>query len=235
MKKYIEIVADRIATYEQLKEVRNQIDAAAGKFADLSLKEIVAKRKNNDSELAAHDKYLCDLGRKQKNLELTLLFQKNNAKITAFVEFLPVVLEVWNKYANKPYGEKTKQKIYTEIKERCNCSFYVHNGFNITPLAEQNRNTDYGFTCGTKYENGSNKPLLIDNKIQALDFEDFELYYINDNYIADIPAIIEQMQKLETKAIEKQEELKEICTQFNFLAVDGIEKIYCDKRIHSRL
>ena len=81
----------------------------------------------------------------------------------------------------------------------------------------------------------NNKPLLVDNKIQALDFADFELYYINRNYVADIPATIEQVRKLEAEAIAKQEELKKICDQFNSLAVDGIETIYCDKRIYRRL
>lgn len=227
MKKYNEIVAERNETYKELQLVKKESEKLHSSIVG-TVAERVEKLTTMREEITAAD-------RKQKNLELTLLFQKNNAKIAAFNEFLPVVLEVWNKYSNKPYGEKTKQKIYTEIKERCDCSFYVHNGFNITPLTEQDRNTDYDFTCGTKYENGNNKPLLVDNKIQALDFADFELYYINRNYVADIPATIEQVRKLEAEAIAKQEELKKICDQFNSLAVDGIETIYCDKRIYRRL
>ena len=75
----------------------------------------------------------------------------------------------------------------------------------------------------------------MDNKIQKLDFDDFELYYINRNYVADIPATIEQVRKLEAEAIAKQEELKKICERFNALSVDGIETIYCDKHIYRRL
>ena len=227
MKKYNEIVAERNETYKELQLVKKESEKLHSSIVG-TVAERVEKLTTMREEITAAD-------RKEKDLELTMLFQKNNAKIAAFNEFLPVVLEVWNKYSNKPYGEKTKQKIYTEIKERCNCSFYVHNSFNITPLTEQGRNTDYNFTCGTKYENGNNKPLLVDNKIQALDFADFELYYINRNYVTDIPETIENIRKLEAEAIAKQEELKKICERFNTLAVDGIETIYCDKHIYRRL
>lgn len=227
MKKYNEIVVERNETYKELQLVKKESEKLHSSIVG-TVAERVEKLTTMREEITAAD-------RKEKDLELTMLFQKNNAKIAAFNEFLPVVLEVWNKYSNKPYGEKTKQKIYTEIKERCNCSFYVHNGFNITPLNEQCRNTDYNFTCGTKYENGNNKPLLVDNKIQKLDFDDFELYYININYVTDVPETIENIRKLEAEAIAKQEELKKICERFNALSVDGIERIYCNKHIYRRL
>lgn len=227
MKKYNEVLAEIIKTYNKIQSINKEIETLSAPLKNLSFREKLEKNGTVQK--------LGELKNKVKDMEIAYKYLKNNAKIAAFNEFLPVVLEVWNKYANKPYGEKTKQKIYDEIKDRCNCSFYVKNGFNITPLNEQGYSTRYDFTCNTKYEDGERKPLLVENKIQPLEFSDFELWYIKSEYVENIPATIKEIRKLETEAIEKQKELDAICTNFNKLAVDGIDKIYCTDRIYKRL
>lgn len=148
---------------------------------------------------------------------------------------MPVVLEVLAKYKNKPYGPKTEQKIRDEIKEKTNCSFYIlcdrfSQSYNIHPI-DYNCNV-YDVKCGTKYENGEQKKLLIDNKIQVPELNDLTLYYTSKEYIDNIPKRIKDLKRLYKKAYEKQQELEKICSEYNGLAVGNIKNIYKDKNIY---
>lgn len=227
MKKYSEILNDIDKTYEELTRVKGEIDSIVSTWDGATFKQKIDLKKSSETVLG-------ELGTKQKNLELGLKFLKNNAKIALFNEVMPVVLEAFGKYENKKYGPKTEEKIRNEIKERTNCSVYINNGINVTALNKKGYGTDYKFTCGTKYQEENRKHLLIDNKIQKLDFSDVELWYVKTDYIDDIPEAVRTIKELKAKAIEKQNELATICSEFNKLAVDGIENIYCDKRIYDR-
>ena len=143
---------------------------------------------------------------------------------------MPVALEILSKYNGKPYGTKTKQKISDEIKEKTNCRFYISSrygsdSFDIYPSDASN---EYNINCGTVYINGSQKQILIDNKIQPVKFEEVQLYYIDSEYVTDIPQRVETLKSLYKEAVAKQEELKAICDSFNKLAV-GIDHIYYDR------
>lgn len=94
---------------------------------------------------------------------------------------------------------------------------------------------DYSITIGTKYIDGKQDRILIDNKIQLVPLENFCLWYIKDEYISDIPAAIADMKELYNKAVSMQKELDKVCSAFNKYTVDGIEPIYCDKRIFERM
>lgn len=63
---------------------------------------------------------------------------RHNAKVVFFEEYLPKVLDVYNKYAEKRVGEKTKDKIRTEINELLdglNVNVYINNdGVNYSVL-----------------------------------------------------------------------------------------------------
>ena len=173
---------------------------------------------------------------KKQDLQITLKILQNNAKIALFNEVMPVALEVLSKYNGKPYGTKTKQKISDEIKEKTNCRFYISSrygsdSFDIYPSDASN---EYNISCGTAYTNGSQKQVLIDNKIQPVKFEELKLYYIDSEYVTDIPQRIETLKSLYKEAAAKQEELKAICDSFNKLAV-GIDHIYYDRRLYKNI
>lgn len=164
----------------------------------------------------------------EQDLQIALKILQNNAKIALFNEVMPVALEVLSKYNSKPYGTKTKQKISDEIKEKTNCRFYISShytldSFDIYPSDTSN---EYSISCGT----GRQKRILIDNKIQPVKFEEVRLYYINSEYVTDIPQRIETLKSLYKDAVAKQEELKAICDNFNKLAV-GINHLYYNKHI----
>ncbi len=150
----------------------------------------------------------------KQDLQITIKILKNNAKIALFNEVIPVALEILTRYKNKPYGEKTKKKISDEVKAATNCHFYIHSRYSQTmydiyPMDVPGN--DYNITCGSK------KPLLIDNKIQTVTFEEIELYYIANDYVEDIPQRIEAIKAAYAEAVAKQEELKAACSRVNAL------------------
>ena len=232
MKKFIDIL-------KEIEQTSGAIKAAESKENELiencmkidNLKERYEAKKNaeNDMIKASEEK---------KDLQITLKILKSNAKIALFNEVIPVALEVLKKYAGKPYGEKTKEKISDEIKEKTNCRFYITSrwdsySFDIYPM--DGFGNDYNITCGSKYTNGERKPLLIDNKIQLITFDEIELYYISREYVEDIPQRIEDIKTAYAEAVVKQEELNAACSRFNALAVGDIDHIYYDKNIYKNM
>ena len=145
---------------------------------------------------------------------------------------MPTALEILEKYVGKPYGEKTKEKISNEVNEKTGCGFYIeyrysYQSYAIYPLEACSKS----ISCGTKYVNGDRKPLLIDNKIQPITFEELELWYISPDYVEDVTMRIEELNSLYIDAVKRQKELAEICDKFNDLAIGDIPHIYSDKRI----
>ncbi len=124
--------------------------------------------------------------------ELIKKIEHDNNRQLLFKTVMPHILDILKKYNGKPYGEKTKQKISNELKEKCNCALYLYNGYHedvtIVPLNDKGY-TDYrynynDFKIYVKYPQRENlRPLGKDNKINAeFEFTDF--------YIADCPDYI---------------------------------------------
>lgn len=173
-----------------------------------------------------------------KNLKITMEILKNNAKVALFNDVLPVALEILKKYNGKPYGEKTREKIAEEVKAATNCRFYISSrwgshSFDVYPA--NSFGNDYNISCGTEYKDGNKKPLLIDNKIQFVTFEEIELYYITREYVEDIPGRVEELKAVYIEAVEKQKELEAICSRYNSLAVGDLAHIHHDKRIYEHM
>lgn len=112
---------------------------------------------------------------------------KDNARRSYVAEVLPEVLAIWNKYAGKAYGEKTKEKIYNEIKSAAKCGIYIKRGYSwqelhLMPLADNGYNDistwkyDDFELAGRHIGNGEFVKLLDDNnKIQAVSVGDLKL------------------------------------------------------------
>lgn len=232
MKTFNEIQKDIEKAYQTIKENNKKIDELVSTYSNImGFKEKIAQKR-------AVEKDIYKLNEEIKGLNITIKILNSNAKIALFNEVMPQALEVLAKYKNKPYGPKTEQKIKDEIKEKTNCSFYINERYNsqeyhIIPL-EFSGNT-YNIECGPKFENGEQKKLLINNKIQVVEFEELSLYYTSKEYIENIPQRIKQLKKLYKKAVEKQKELDTVCGEFNSLAVGNIKHIYSDKRIYENI
>ena len=228
MKKFADILKEVNQTRQKIKEVEEKTKEIRKTYLNImDIKEKREKMKTVENDIVK-------LEEKKKDLEITIKILNSNARIALYNETLPTVLEVLEKYKNKTYGPKTKQKIRDEIKEKINCSFYIIGRYvqtyNIISL-EFNGNT-YDIECGTKYIDGKQKKLLDDNKIQVPELNDLTIYYSSKEYIDNIPKRIKDLKRLYKKAYEKQQELEKICSEYNNLAVGNIKHIYSDKHIY---
>ena len=229
MKKFNAIIREVKQTQQNINGLEEKAKQLRNTYLNIKdIKERHEKMRNVENELMS-------LEEKKKDLQITIKILNSNAKIALYNEVLPVVLEVLEKYKNKPYGPKTEQKIRDEIKEKTNCGFYISvryssQEYHIYPL--EFTNNDYNIECGTKFINGKQKKLLDDNKIQVPELNDLTIYYSSKEYINNIPKRIKELKKLYKKAYEKQQELEKICSEYNNLAVGSIKNIYKDKHIY---
>lgn len=232
MKTFNEILKDIEATRKAIDKSENNEKRLEAEWTSvLDMKERHEKRKALEAEWSV-------AGQETKDLYLSLYLLKNNARIALFNDVMPVLLEVLEKYKGKPYGEKTRDKISKEVEEKAGARAYIGTRYNqeeISVYPSSGYGNDYSITIGTKYINGKQDRILIDNKIQLVPLENFCLWYIKDKYISDVPAAIADMKELYNKAVSMQKELDKVCSAFNKYAVDGIESIYCDKRIFERM
>lgn len=224
MKTYNEILKDieksraaLKATEEKHKEITNKI------FNAIDFTERREIKKEYSNEIKKLDEKMIDLS-------ITIKLLKNNARIALFNDTVPAIIETLEKYKNKPYGEKTRQAISDEIKNKAGSRCYISSGYTNSEIKIYPDQYNMDITAGTK----DGIKILIDNKIQPIKAEDLKLYFINNNYFDDIPGAIKAMKKAYKKAVEKQKELETICNEFNFYAVDGIDRIYKDKYIYER-
>lgn len=231
MKKFKEIIEEIKGLEETVKELKEKENEANAKYRKLyegtSLKDRVKNRNFEKEAEIIHEIQV--LKETIDDTKIKQMYLRNNAKIALFNEVTPIVLEVLKKYKGKPYGEKTSKKIREEVKEQTGCIFYISSKYGITNCYELSPanmfGNTYNITCGTKYIKGENKPLLVNNKIQEVSMEDLELCYINRTYYDDIDTTIEKLKELHEKARTKQKELEEIVSQYNTLAVDGLQEI----------
>lgn len=232
MKKFNEILSDIQQARADIKSADIRIDELVDSYKSMpDLKSKIEQHNAVDAELHELNERIIDK-------KLYIKIAENNAKIALFNEVMPVALEILKKYSGKPYGEKTRAKIAEEVKAATNCRLYIgsHYGshsFGIYP-ADAYVN-GYNIECGTEYTNGNKKPLLDDNKIQVIAFEEVALYYISRDYVDDIPQRIAELKQIYKEAVEKQKELETICSCFNTLAVGDIPHIYKDKNIYNNM
>ena len=225
MMKFIEIMEAIKKLNMEIKEAeerqKTETDRYFATFEGLTIKERIAQKKENPEAEAEHLQRIAETQEVITNGKLKLKLMQNNARISLFNEVMPLVLEVLEKYNGKPHGEKTEKKIREEIKEKTNCFVYVNiDSFRIVPC-ETVGNT-YDVECGTKYDSGNKKKVLIDNKINVVSMEDLEVFYINRTYFEDLESTVAELKRIHAEAKQKQEELKALCTQFNKLSVEGI-------------
>ena len=234
MKKYIEVLQEVEKTSEAITAAKNNETRLVNSYMELeNLVDRHNARKANEADIMKNTENI-------QRLEITRKILRNNAKVALFNEVLPVALDILSKYAGKPYGDKTREKISNEVKAATNCRFYIasrsrygSDSYEIYPV--DGFGNDYNISCGTEYTDGSKKPLLVDNKIQAVSFEEIALYYISGEYLLHIPGRIEELKRLYAEAVAKQKELETICENYNGLAVGDIEHIYSDKRIYPNM
>ena len=237
MKKFIEI-------WEEIKTLTAETnDSEVRAEKEAARLDFVADPKNDAAReewKKALDKYAA-VCTENTNRKIKIELLKGNARIALASEVMPVICEVWNKYAGKKHGPKTDEKIRKEIKEKANIYFYlsqrVYSGseFNISPCCVNGWKTGgYDITISTIYDSECKeykKAVGVNNVIQTIAPEDLQLIYISREYINDPDAVITQLYELNKKAREAQEELERITHEYNALTRGAIKRINARENI----
>ena len=150
----------------------------------------------------------------------------DNYRSALYTEYLPRILEVLKKYAGKKYGEKTKEKIYQEMKEKLHIGFWIDRRYNTTDYLEFYLLNDEGyktynmpdFCIGTNGTYPDNMKLNIskDNRINVYPYED---YYLTEAccYIADPAEHAEKILKAQAEVKQAEEAYTKALSEYKSL------------------
>lgn len=219
MKKYTEILKDIAAARAGM------IDTAKTE-KDLTRNAMLTARKSGtDAELdaaltaykTAEEKYAAEC-KHNEDLQMAVEVLRDNAAQAFFAENIGAICAVWNKYAGKPRGEKTADKIRKELFETLGVRIWISN--------------QYGDACITCYfdgvapfrelefcairTNGENVPALVDNKVQPLSADMFRVYNCGA-YVDDVAAHVQAIREAHEKALEAESAFSEAVSAYNRL------------------
>lgn len=213
-------------------QIEKENESWESNFSGLTLKEKYEKRKESEMKEAL-DRFARNIGKLEDekiNFNLSLKIAKNNARVALYNDVIDNVVAVFNKYAGKPYGEKTKEKIKEEIKSLTGCAAYITNTYrpyiSVVRLNEQGYSIDYNLEI---YPKKYDMPFLDNNKICKFSVDD--LYISNGNYIDDINMEVKKIRELHAEIKKKEEELRKLCSEYNSHTVEGISECYINSKI----
>lgn len=218
------------------KEIRKDVEETRKNIVSLdkTIDELCNERKMNEDLIIEKSQSLYD-----EKLREKILY--HNYRIALFNEVMPTILEVLKKWENKPYGEKTKEKIKDEIKEKTNCFFYISQKYvSWDEYVIWDDFTQYGIhnhldiQTFEKDENNNFKRLLVDNKIVIPKLENLG-FYKSHMYIEDVEHHIEMMKDLYNDAKHKQEELEKACERYNKIITFDMNSIYYSKHLYNSI
>lgn len=212
MKTLSQILMQRAANVGTIKDIDDMIKSA--KYSELKEPKIIKA---------------CE-ARELLKIENAIL--RDNARQALVSEVMPAIVEIFNKYAGKRYGEKTKEKINAECKAAVNCAIYIDNRYgnwddlHIVPLNEKGYSGSFW-----RYDDfilpvrGEGKSILVDNVIQTLSIDDFQL--------SDCAAYVDDVERRAAEIMDAFKAIKDAhkafntaCDGFNCIIPSGINRLH---------
>lgn len=213
MKKYKEMLATLAKTSAEIESTKRSYKELESSITGNSPLERFKKRKALTNDLNA-------LSRKENYLHLVLKLQHYNLQVAALEELKPVIIQILEKYQNKPYGPKTKDKIRNEFKELT--GFYI--SFFDKNFYTEIYAVDYDHHFSLNIDTDNDHKVLENNRIQLVTADHLRVYRVNE-YINDIPAHIEKMKEAYNVLQERYKEFDAAMRNYNDLCKGEIETI----------
>lgn len=213
MEKYNELLKEISKTSIEIESTKRIYKELENSITGNSPLERFKNRKALTNDLNA-------LSRKENYLYLVLKLQRYNLQVAALEELKPVIIQVLEKYQNKQYGPKTKDKIRNEFKELTGfyISFFDKNYY--TKIYASDTNSCFALEINTK----NDIKALENNRIQVVTSEDLWMYGVHE-YINDIPAHIEKMKEAYSTLQEKYKEFDVAMHNYNELCKGSVEPV----------
>lgn len=232
MKDYGEILKE----LERAKARAAKAAKAAEGFAD-ELHAHFDKLRESKGLLATSDEWKAEKAKIEKaitaesetetraRIEAAIL--KDNAAQALFAENIGKICEIWNSYAGKVHGEKTRDKIRAEIESATGLRVWVANDYSgakisINTTARGSFFYGYGDTL-TAYANDTT---TTDggNKIQPISAESFRLWYIGA-YVDDVKKHAAEIIKAHAAAEKAEEAYTQAAKAYNALTRGNMARI----------
>lgn len=228
MKKYVDILAAIAAARAGM------VDTAKSEREFAREEMVIAHKSGTDAEFdaaqaaykAAEKKFAAEC-KHNEDLKMTLEILKDNAAQAFFAESIETICTVWNKYAGKPHGEKTSDKIRKELFAALGVRVWIGNKYDDASI------TCY-FDFGSKAPfrdlefwairtNGEKALALVDNKIQPLSPDIFRVYNCGA-YVDDVPAHVQAIREAHEKAQEYEAAFADAVSAYNSLTRGNIAR-----------
>lgn len=213
MKKYKEMLATLAKTSAEIESTKRSYKELESSITGNSPLERFKKRKALTNDLNA-------LSKKENYLHLVLKLQHYNLQVAALEELKPVIIQILEKYQNKQYGPKTKDKIRNEFKELT--GFYI--SFFDKNFYTEIYAVDYDHHFSLNIDTDNDHKVLENNRIQLVTADHLRVFNVND-YINDIPAYIEKLKATYNNLKEKYKEFDALAHAYNDLCVGDIERV----------
>lgn len=228
MKKYAEILKDIAAARAGM------VDTAKSEKEFTRKAMIIAHKSGTDAEFdaaqtaykAAEEKFAAEC-KHNEDLKMTLEVLKDNAAQAFFAESIEIICTIWNKYAGKPHGEKTSDKIRKEMFAALGVRVWVGNKYDdasITCYFDSNNKAPFRELefCAIR-TNGEKVPALVDNKIQFLSPDIFRVYNCGA-YVEDVTAHVQAIREAHEKAQEAETAFANAVSAYNNLTRGSIAR-----------
>lgn len=229
MKTYIEIKKQYTKNAEQIKKLKEHIDAPRR----VPLDERIARAKARQAaglpiKDEEEEQTIIKAAEKIELLQIENKILYDNARRAYIEEVKPILRDVLKKYAGKPYGEKTKAKINEEMKTRANCYVWLSYSYNCSEISFSPVN-DYFFHSRDLelrfYDRGNNTAkILQDNKINPAVLDYMQISYCSE-YEEKPRQKAAKIRREWHKLKEQEKRFDALCHDFSALLPSGIDYI----------
>jgi hypothetical protein len=225
MKKYNEIqkeINDTRATISH--DAQNELKRATENARDvLHAHGVEAYKREKAQTVATLEERATAEAINNERAKIALEILKDNAKQAHFAENIAKICEIWNRYAGKPHGEKTAEKIRAEIETATGAYVRVVNKWDgacidVTKWAHGCAIREIEYTASERAEHYDDKRGAIDNnnKILEISADVFAVDYCRE-YIDDVPAHADKIIKAHKELLQAQEEFNQKIDEYNAL------------------
>ena len=225
MKKYVEIM-------EEIKTARAAITDTAKAEKEIeraAFMETARDGSPEEKEIArAAFRKACDKLTEETNrnndIKIKIEILKENAKQALFSENIAIICEIWNKYENKPHGEKTAQKIRDELKNATGHRVYIGNKWDDAHMTIYPGDALHAdeITISPIW-NGEKQPALINNKIVKLHPEKMRVCYCGE-YVENAAEHVNEIKKAHADALQALENYRAAIDKYNALTRGNIQR-----------
>lgn len=227
MKKYSEILneitAARAAMTDTAKAEKETERAA---FMEAAHKGTPEEKETARAAFRAACDRLSEETKQNNDIKLKIEILKENAKRALFSENIGVICDIWNKYENKPYGEKTAQKIRDEIMGATGRRVYIGNKWgdaHITIYPGTEPHADEITICPIWNGNEKQPALNENNKIIKLSPKTLRVCYCGE-YVENVDDHIKATKEAHAGALQALETYRAAIDKYNALTRGNMQR-----------